>query len=230
MGRDSKTQNVLAVSEPKLLRFEKQWTLRAQVRDAQGDDGGPQGQYKYPQDPSYVPGTFDIESLEVWEANRSLRLKVKMAALNRSWNPANGFDHVALTFFIGKPDATGSLRVMPLQQDTLPHDMHWHYRLRVHGWTNALFGTQGASELTEGEILPETAQIKVNANERSIQFDLPPSLLTDLPSLKGVQIFLNVWDYDSGYRKLTPLGGPSQMGGGQADQPLWMDSVQIKLN
>lgn len=230
MGRDSKTQNVLAVSEPKLLRFEKQWTLRAQVRDAEGDDGGPQGQYKYPQDPSYVPGTFDIESLEVWEANRSLRLKVKMAALNRSWNPANGFDHVALTFFIGKPDATGSLRVMPLQQDTLPHDMHWHYRLRVHGWTNALFGTQGASELTEGEILPETAQIKVNANERSIQFDLPPSLLTDLPSLKGVQIFLNVWDYDSGYRKLTPLGGPSQMGGGQADQPLWMDSVEIKLN
>lgn len=230
MARDSKTQNILAVSEPKEIRFEKQWTLRAQVNDPKGDDGGPQGQYKYPQDPSYVPGTFDIESLEVWEANRSLRLKVKMAALNRSWNPANGFDHVALTFFIGKPEAEGSLRVMPLQQDTLPNNMHWHYRLRVHGWTNALFGTQGAGAQAEGEILPETAQIKVNATERSIQFDLPPALLADLPSLKGLKIFLNVWDYDSGYRKLSPQGGASQMGGGQSSQPLWMDTVQIELN
>jgi glycosidase len=230
LARDSKTQNILAVSEPKLVPFEKQWTLRAEVRDPKGDDAGPQAQYQYPQDPSYLPGTFDMESLEVWEANRSLRLKVKMGALNRSWNPANGFDHVAFTFFIGKPDAAGSLRVMPLQQDTLPNNMHWHYRLRVHGWTNALFGTQGASAQSEGQTLTQTAKIKVNSEERSIQFELPPSLLTDLPSLKGLKIFLNTWDYDSGYRKLSPQGGPSQMGGGQADQPLWMDTLQIELN
>lgn len=230
MARDLQTEQILAVSEPQQIRFEKQWTLRAQVIDPKGDDGGPQGQYKYPQDPGYLPGTFDIESLEVWEANRSIRLKVKMAALNRSWNPANGFDHVALTFFIGKPDAAGSLRVMPLQQDSLPKDMHWHYRLRVHGWTNALFGTQGASASSEGEALAEAAHIKVNADERSLQFDLPPALLADLPTLQGLKIYLNVWDYDSGYRKLTPQGGTSQMGGGQADQPLWMDSVQIQLN
>jgi hypothetical protein len=93
-----------------------------------------------------------------------------------------------------------------------------------------LFGTQGASAQSEGQTLTQTAKIKVNSEERSIQFELPPSLLTDLPSLKGLKIFLNTWDYDSGYRKLSPQGGPSQMGGGQADQPLWMDTLQIELN
>ncbi len=230
LARHSQTQNILAVSEPKLLSFEKQWTLRAQISDLQGDDKGPQGQYQYPTDPGFLPGTFDIESLEVWEANRSLRLKIKMGALNRSWNPANGFDHVAFTLFIGKPEATGSLRVMPLQQDTLPNAMHWHYRMRVHGWSNALFGTQGANALAEGEVLSQTAKIKVNPQERTVQFDLPPSLLSDLPSLKGLKLLINTWDYDSGYRKLSPQGAPMQMGGGQADQPLWMDSLQVELN
>jgi hypothetical protein len=230
LARDSKTHNILAVSEPKLLSFEKQWTLRAQIVDPQGDDKGPQGQYQYPTDPSFLPGTFDIESLEVWEANRSLRLKLKMGALNRSWNPANGFDHVAFTVFIGKPDATGSLRVMPLQQDTLPNAMHWHFRMRVHGWSNALFGTQGAHAMSEGEVLSQTAKIKVNPSERTVEFDLPPSLLSDLPSLKGLKLFINTWDYDSGYRKLSPQGAPMQMGGGQADQPLWMDALQVELN
>ncbi len=230
LARDSKTHNILAVSEPKLLGFEKQWTLRAQIVDPQGDDKGPQGQYQYPTDPGFLPGTFDIESLEVWEANRSLRLKLKMGALNRSWNPANGFDHVAFTVFIGKPDATGSLRVMPLQQDTLPNSMHWHFRMRVHGWSNALFGTQGAHAMSEGEVLSQTAKIKVNPTERTVEFDLPPSLLSDLPSLKGLKLLINTWDYDSGYRKLSPQGAPMQMGGGQADQPLWMDALQVELN
>jgi hypothetical protein len=230
LARHLKTQNILAVSEPKLLGFEKQWTLRAQISDLQGDDKGQQGQYQYPTDPGFLPGTFDIESLEVWEANRSLRLKIKMGALNRSWNPANGFDHVAFTLFIGKPDTAGSLRVMPLQQDTLPNAMQWHYRMRVHGWSNALFGTQGANALAEGEVLSQTAKIKVNPQERTVQFDLPPSLLSDLPSLKGLKLLINTWDYDSGYRKLSPQGAPMQMGGGQADQPLWMDSIQVELN
>ena len=153
-----------------------------------------------------------------------------MGALNRSWNPANGFDHVAFTLFIGKPDAAGSLRVMPLQQDTLPNAMYWHYRMRVHGWSNALFGSQGANALAEGEVLSQTAKIKVNPQERTVQFDLPPSLLSDLPSLKGLKLLINTWDYDSGYRKLSPQGAPMQMGGGQADQPLWMDSLQVELN
>jgi len=48
--------------------------------------------------------------------------------------------------------------------------------------------------------------------------------------LKGLQIWVNTWDYDSGYRKLSQQGGTHHVGGGNADQPLWMDSIQFELN
>ena len=230
LARHAPTQAVMAVSAPHTVHLKKEWQLIARVDDPTGDDLGPQGRYVYPKDPTYVPGTFDIENLEVWAAGKSLRLKLKMGALNRSWNPANGFDHVAFTVFIGKPDARDGLRVMPLQQDNLPEAAHWHYRLRVHGWSNALFAAQGASATAEGLALPEGAKVHVDAAARTVQFDFPASLLADVPSLKGLKLSVNTWDYDNGYRKLSPQGGGSDMGGGNADQPLWMDRVLLELN
>ena len=228
--RDSKTRGVLAVSEPRFLRFEKQWTLVSEVVDPKGDDRGPLGTYVYPTDPSYYPGIYDIESMQVWRAQKSIRLKLKMGALSQSWNPANGFDHVVFTVFIGLPNGANSLQVMPMQQDQLPSGMHWHFRLRTHGWSNAMFSTKGASANTEGQPLLESAKLKVDAKAQTIQFDLPASLLSHLPDLKGLQIVVNTWDYDSGYRKLSQQGGTHNVGGGNADQPLWMDIVKIELN
>jgi carbohydrate-binding DOMON domain-containing protein len=228
--RDSKTQTVLGLSEPRSVRFEKQWTLLSETTDPKGDDRGPLGTYVYPSDPSYLPGTFDIESLQVWRAQKSIRLKVKMGAISRAWNPANGFDHVVFTVFIGQPNPDNSLQVMPLQQDKLPSNMHWHFRLRTHGWSNAMFSTQGASATSEGQTLLETAKLQVDVQNQTIQFDFPASLLSHLPSLKGVQILVNTWDYDSGYRTLSQQGGTHNVGGGNADQALWMDSVKIELN
>ena len=228
--RDTKTQSVLTVSEPRFLRFEKQWALVSEVLDPKGDDRGPLGTYVYPTDLGYFPGIFDIESMQVWRAQKSIRLKLKMGALSQSWNPANGFDHVVFTVFIGLPNATNSLQVMPMQQDQLPPGTHWHFRLRTHGWSNAMFSTQGASAGSEGQTLLETAKLKVDAQAQTIQFDFPASLLSQLPDLKGVQILVNTWDYDSGYRKLSQQGGTHNVGGGNADQPLWMDSIKIELN
>ena len=228
--RDSKTRGVLAVSEPRFLRFEKQWTLVSEVVDPKGDDRGPLGTYVYPTDPSYYPSIYDIESMQVWRAQKSIRLKLKMGALSQSWNPANGFDHVVFTVFIGLPNGANSLQVMPMQQDQLPSGMHWHFRLRTHGWSNAMFSTKGASANTEGQPLLESAKLKVDAKAQTIQFDLPASLLSHLPDLKGLQIVVNTWDYDSGYRKLSQQGGTHNVGGGNADQPLWMDIVKIELN
>ena len=230
LARHAQSKAVVAVSESMPLHLKKEWQLVASVEDPVGDDRGPQGRYVYPQDPTYVPGTFDIEKLEVWTAGKSLRLKLKMGAINRSWNPANGFDHVAFTVLIGKPDASNSLRVMPFQQDSLPADSHWHYRLRVHGWSNALFTSQGAHAAAEGRALPEGARIQVDPDARTVQFDLPASLLADVASLKGLKLSVNTWDYDNGYRKLSPQGGGSEVGGGNADQPLWMDRVSLELN
>ena len=152
-----------------------------------------------------------------------------MGDISRAWSPPNGFDHVVFTMFIGKPNAAQSLQVMPLQQDTLPPAMHWHYRLRAHGWSNVLFAAQGASAQSEGVALAQAASIQVNEKEKTLQFEFPASLLADLPSLAGLKIWVNTWDYDSGYRKLSMEGGASEMGGGSSHQPLWMDSASVEI-
>jgi hypothetical protein len=54
-------------------------------------------------------------------------------------------------------------------------------------------------------------------------------LLADLPSLAGLKIWVNTWDYDSGYRKLSMAGGASEMGGGSSHHPLWMDSASVEI-
>ena len=70
----------------------------------------------------------------------------------------------------------------------------------------------------------------MDPDARTVQFDLPASLLADVASLKGLKLSVNTWDYDNGYRKLSPQGGGSEVGGGNADQPLWMDRVSLELN
>lgn len=229
MVRDTRTQEVLAVSQPRTIRLERTWELRAQATDVRGDDRGPQGTYVAPKDPTYTPGLFDIESVEAWTAGKSLRVKVKMGDISRAWSPPNGFDHVVFTMFIGKPNTAQSLQVMPLQQDSLPPVMHWHYRLRAHGWSNVLFAAQGATGQSEGVALAQAASIQVNEKEKTLQFEFPASLLADLPSLAGLKVWVNTWDYDSGYRKLSMEGGASEMGGGSPHQPLWMDSASVEI-
>ena len=58
--RHAETKEVLAVSDAQQVYMKKEWQLMAAIDDPVGDDRGPQGQYVYPQDPTYVPGTFDI--------------------------------------------------------------------------------------------------------------------------------------------------------------------------
>ena len=49
---------------------------------------------------------------------------------------------------------TSAATVMPQQQATLPDGLRWHRRLRVNGWSNALFAGEGADAGNEGRPLP----------------------------------------------------------------------------
>ena len=140
-----------AVSPTARFRVERAWQLLADVDDPAGDDAGPQGRYRYPTDASYgAQRTMDLRRVQAWGAGGALRLDLTMAGLSSSWNPPNGFDHLALTVYIELPGRDDGSAVMPLQNATLPPGMRWHRRLRVHGWSNALFTSEGADASNEG--------------------------------------------------------------------------------
>jgi glycosidase len=158
-----------AASDVRSFWVLREWKLLADVDDPAGDDQGPTGRYVYPSDPSWGQRRqMDLRRVKVFSAAGALRLDLGMHSLSSSWNPSNGFDHVAFTVFIelpdalvdAKPEAKSELKselrpealdnhragatVMPLQNASLPAGMRWHVRLRVGGWSNAAFAAEGA--------------------------------------------------------------------------------------
>lgn len=204
------------------------WQVRADVADPIGDDRGPNGQYAYPSDAGWGDNRqMDLRRVRVSESKGALQLDLEMASITTAWNPANGFDHVAFTVFIELPGQGGGATVMPLQNASLPAGMRWHLRLRVGGWSNALFSPVGASATNEGTTVRPAASVQVDRDAKRVRLTLPASALGRLPSLSGAKIYVTTWDYDGGYRALRPQAQPYAMGGGAADGARVMDDSAV---
>ena len=222
-----------AVSESRSFRVDRAWQLQADISDPAGDDTGPTGSYTYPTDPGWgARRQMDIRRVRVYTAGGALRVAVQTHEVSTLWNPANGFDHVAFTIFIELPGQAGEgARRMPLQDGNLPQGMRWHRRLRAHGWSNALFDSQGASDRDEGTPLAPGAHIAVMPARHEVEFTFPAAALGRLPSLSGARLWVTTWDYDGGYRALGATAQPYAMGGAPApkngDAPKVMDSSEV---
>jgi glycosidase len=208
-----------AVSEVREFQATPQWVSAAELDDPADDDIGPTGRYTYPADDSFGNRhSMDLRHVSAQTDHGALRLIVTMASISKAWSPPQGFDHLALTVYIELPDEPGGSRVMPLQNASLPGDMRWHRRLRVHGWSNTLFSDQGASATLEGRVITPTAQVQTDAAQRTITLTLPASALGRKASLSGARVYLSTWDYDSGYRPLAATAQAWAFGGGDAER------------
>ncbi|MFN7781520.1 MAG: glucodextranase DOMON-like domain-containing protein, partial [Lysobacterales bacterium] len=212
------------------FRVQPRWRLLAETEDPIGDDRGPEGGYRYPTDPGWGErGLLDLTQARAEASGGSLRLQVRLRALSRDWNPANGFDRMALTLHLALPGASDGARALPLLNTAMPEGLRWQRRLRLHGWSNALFSHEGADAKREGTVIGAAA-LAVDPATRTLTITLPARLLGERDSLHGAVLHLSTWDYDGGYRALTPEGGNMRFGGGDGTrEPLWMDSMVLRL-
>jgi glycosidase len=213
------------------FRVVRDWQLQADATDPEGDDRGPQGGYAYPLDPGWSQHRqADLLGVKAWTSGGALKLQLRMREVTAPWNPANGFDHVAFTIYLQLPDRRDGATVMPLQNATLPDGMRWHYRLRAHGWSNVLFTSAGAAAGNEGTIAVPSAHVEADAAAGTVTFTLPARSLGQPRTLSGTKIHVTTWDYDGGYRALTPAPGAHSFGGGDgARDPLVMDAGAVIL-
>jgi glycosidase len=217
-------------SAPAPFRVERTWQLRADVEDPAGDDRGPDGRTRYPLDPSWGDHRqLDLKRVRAWTAGGALRLDLAMHRLTRSWNPANGFDHVAFTIFIELPGEPGGARVMPGQDGTLPADLRWHRRLRLHGWSNAMFSADGATATNEGQAATPAPGLQVDAATHTLQLTLPPAALGHRSDLGGLRLWVTTWDWDGGYRALQAEPGGHHFGGTPGGARVMDSSAVITL-
>jgi glycosidase len=215
-------------SAARLFRVERPWQLLAEADDPAGDDTGPAGRYRYPTD--WTTRTLDLRHLRVEGAGGALRITLTMAATSTLWNPPNGFDHLAVNVYValpGKAAEAVAVAAMPAQNDVLPGGLRWNRRLRVHGWSNALFSSVGAGPAADGTPAVPAAAIAVHRASNTVQFTLAPGALGGA-SLSGARVYVTTWDYDGGYRPLRAQAAGSLFGGGDgARDPLWMDASPV---
>lgn len=218
-----------ATSPPVQFAVDLDWVLAGDIEDPTGDDTGPAGTYRYPTDPGFATHPADIERVRAWTAGGALRIELTMRDISTAWNPPNGFDHVAFTIFLQLPERSAGTNVMPLQHGTLPDAMHWQYRLRAHGWSNALFSFVGADATDEGTPVAPGATIDVDPVAGTVTFTLPSTAIGSPDSLEGARVHVTTWDQDADYRRLEPDAGPMHFGGGQPGDPLVMDAATVTL-
>jgi len=213
------------------FRVARQWRVLADQSDPAGDDSGPSGAYRYPDDAGWGSHRqLDLRSVQVSGSGGALRVALTMNDVTDSWNPANGFDHVAVTMFLQLPDRGGGVRAMPLQNAELPGGMRWHYRLRAHGWTNALYSAEGADAGHEGTPATPGARIEVDRGRARLVFSFPAAAIGSPASLSGARLYVTTWDYDGGYRPLQPAAGTHAFSGGDGrNEPLVMDDAMVRL-
>ncbi|HSR64774.1 MAG TPA: alpha-amylase family glycosyl hydrolase [Xanthomonadaceae bacterium] len=218
-----------AASAARSFHVARPWSVLAEVDDPTGDDHGPRGRYTYPTGLGWNDAhPLDIEHVRVSGAGGALRVEFTMHGLQEAWNPPNGFDHVAFMVYLQVPGMREGASVMPLQNADVPAGLRWNLRLRVDGFSNALFAAAGASATSEGTPVSPAAAIRVDKGRRTIAFTLPASVLGKPASLSGVKLYATTWDMGEGPRPLRAEAGPWAFGGGDGTRdPLVMDDSAV---
>lgn len=215
-------------SPPQRFRVERAWTTLAELDDPAGDDRGPRGRYAYPDEASWHGlHPADLRHVAVRGSGGALQVQVRLRDLIDAWNAPNGFDHVALTLFVELPRRAGGATALPLQHATLPAGMRWHYRVRASGWGVAGFGSDGTSPDSEGTPVRPAPQLHVDLAARTLTFTIPAAALGHPATLSGARLYLATWDYDGGFRPLTPAPGAGTFGGGGDGDPRVMDDTAV---
>ncbi len=215
-------------SPAQTFQVTRPWKLVADVLDPEGDDHGPQGRYHYPVDASWRDQHWlDLRRVKVSTSGGALKLELTLPRISKAWNPPNGFDHLAVTAFVHIPGRASGASAMPLQNAQLPDGMLWHYRLRAHGWSNALFSDRGADADHEGTAVTPAADIRVDQVGNTLSFVLSAGALGRPATLSGAKVYVTTWDYDGGYRPLQPDATGGAFGGGKPGDPLVMDDTAV---
>ncbi|MEM4623509.1 MAG: glucodextranase DOMON-like domain-containing protein [Desulfurococcaceae archaeon] len=216
----------------RVITYQKNLVLS--FNDPEGDDNGP-GTFKYPTNPVFKPGVFDIVKFEVFMDDEYIYLRTTFRDLGGNpWGGPNGYSlqliHVYMyttnrALFTNTTAPGLNVKVYP----------GWHYlAVATPGWgdtpwpdgeVGALYSSDGKLISSEGDEYDVYALPEFNAVEMKIR----KNLLTDVENIDNWLFAVAVTSYDGfGTYKVRAVqpGDPAEWALGGADSLAVLKGVQ----
>lgn len=198
--------------------------LHAEVTDAVGDEA-----YQYPTNASFDK-QMDLTMLSADANGSQLTLTYSMSNVTSSWNPSNGFDHVLFNTFIQVPGKSGGASVLPNLNASTPADFSWNYLVRSEGWSNKLYGAEGATDKNPGTVQNAKLTIAADPAKKTVTLSIDGASLGIL-DWRQAKVYVTTWDWNGVNGTLRPLkvtAGDYDFGGGDDRvDPLIMDQSEV---
>ena len=216
-------------------------TLIIAFSDPEGDDKGAGG-LKYPTNPVFQPGVFDLLRLEVYVDKYNVYFKVVFKNLGGNpWNGSNGFclQHIQIYILTTSgitPNNTApgvNIRVYP----------GWHYLIvGVGGWNNTYEqgpwpgGSNPAIYSSTGELIAikgELFDVYAIPGENAVEFKVSKTILVDVKNILNWKFLVVIAGHDGltsrdKVREVYP-GEPSEWFFGGADPIASALGIQPKV-
>lgn len=199
------------------------------IQDPIGDDNGC-GDYVYPMDEVFLPGSFDLEEFSVREDKGYIILTVKLYELENPWQFPLGISFPIIDIYIDLNNnlRAGSTALLP-QRDayTMPKDA-WEYCVTINGQVQEIYKV--GVDLRPIKIA--NVKVKVNPVEKTVSAYIPKSFLRGDPRNWGfIPLVLgyenSVLKRNWKVRKVKKLPSQWNFGGGEydADNPNIIDVI-----
>jgi glycosidase len=216
--------DVVLLQREKAITKLPQDTL-AVVSDPKGDDVGPRKTYTYPLAfGKNRPG--DLAGATLLRRGNSLQLNIQMVDdFSTVWNPPQGFDHVQFVVLLRIPQKLTTNLYAPLNY-TLPSGSSFSHAFVFGGWGNQAFSVDGNGHLCPISSAPTVIKTKSN----TLFINISPELLSFPEHLTPLELTVLTWDGagEGSFRLLSPVAGDYSFGGGNSNEPKWMDRLRIK--
>ena len=189
------------------------------IKDATGDDKGPNGRYVYPKNPYFLPGILDIERVKIRKDKQYYYFEIWMKNLvNPGWHPEAGFQLTYLAIALNFGDKGG------IRRTRVGH--HANFKLPLEYAYNRIIYVGNGIEVRDGHdkilaaYIPAQEKIPIgNINDRSIRFAIPIEMLSE-HTLRTVAVLCGAQDDHGGggigdFRTVGKEAGEWIGGGGE---------------
>ncbi|MDI6870684.1 MAG: glucodextranase DOMON-like domain-containing protein [Bacillota bacterium] len=193
-----------------------------EMADPAGDDRGP-GTYRYPQDPSFLPGTFDLRRFRVSVDATAVHFRLTFGAVPNPWSAPEGFGYQRVDIYLRTGAGKGRLTpARPGANVRFAPGKGWHYLVRCAPWGGSRLEPAGVPENGADPPGREAYPVRVVARREggdSIHLIVPRAAV-GCPG-KRWRYYVLVGGYDAfgpdEYRPVTAQGGRWVFGGGRDD-------------